>query len=178
MRAGTPWASLDERWIYDLKPASNVLWVDGTARPADQPYYNTLPSDPLAAPDWLARLAAAPEVREIDAGSWHCPLLGGSKTAQFLGPQQTITYARVTFTGISYEQAVVEVSGLGYRLADPCYETASPHPAWRPMGQVASFATTGSLVLAVTEANSTQWQAQTRQLQGFVSLTAPYSVSC
>ena len=178
LRAGAPWASVNEYPSLPSMPVAS-LWVNGTAQPAGPPYYTDPHSiDPLAAPDWLVRLAAAPEVREIHVGGWNCPLLGGSATAQFLGPQRTTTYARVTFTGISYEQAVVEISGLGYRLADPCYETASPRPAWRPMGQAASFAATGGLVLAVTEANSTQWQTQTRQLPGFVSLAAPYSAAC
>ena len=176
--SGAFWVSSNEYPALSTQPIS-ALWVDGTGRPAGQPYYSTLSNDPLAAPDWLAQLAGAPEVREIDTGNaWGCVPMTGSETARFLEPQQSVTYAQVTFAGLSYEQAVVEVSGLGYRLSDPCYEAAHPRPAWHAMGQAGAYATTQSLVLAVTEANATQWQAQTRQLQGFVSLTVPYSTTC
>jgi hypothetical protein len=172
------WAPVSEFPASASQPITSI-WVNGTAAPVEQSGYASFPNEPLAAPDWLVQLAAAPEVSEIDTefeGS--CLLTSGTLTARYLSPQTVTTYAQVTFKGISYEQAVVEASGLGYRLADPCYEAASPRPAWHGMGQVGSYARTHSLVLAVTDANSTQWQAQTRQLQGFVSLTAPYSASC
>lgn len=46
------------------------------------------------------------------------------------------------------------------------------------MGQQASFASSGALVVALTAANSTAWLAQVKAAAGVVSVQAPYTQQC
>jgi hypothetical protein len=46
------------------------------------------------------------------------------------------------------------------------------------MGQQASFASGGALVVAITAANSTRWLAQVKAAPGVVGVQAPYTQQC
>ncbi len=172
-QGGLAWAPSDEASIYALIPAAPTLWVSGLSQPAARSQLS-MPADPLAAPDWLARLGALSAVQSIDENTWSCPLLSGNPgDGVYLNqpptPSQDVS---VTFTpNTSYSQAIMSLLSLGYRLADPCYEAASTRAVWRPMGQETRYATTATLVVALTERNSSQWRTQTQRLSDVVSLT-------
>jgi hypothetical protein len=104
-----------------------------------------------------------------------------ARNQYFLGQTAWAEDVRVEFAASDasgYEQALVMISGLGFRLTDPCYEQRLPPPAWRPMGQQASFASGGALVVAITAANSTRWLAQVKAAPGVVGVQAPYTQQC
>lgn len=145
---------------------------------------------PLAPSDWLQRLAALPSVVTIYDGYGGCALIPVDLTPvpgvlYFLGEKVWAEDVRVQFaaasaggSGVSYGTALATISALGFRLADPCYEQSLPLPPWRPMGQQASFASGGALVVALTAANSTAWLAQLKAAAGAVSVQAPYIQAC
>ena len=87
---------------------------------------------------------------------------------------------RVTFAGKSYGAALAALSALGLRLASPCYEALPQGAAvaWSPMGQEASFATDGTLLVETTLYSSTQWQQQVRATAGVVHLDTAPTLNC
>jgi hypothetical protein len=141
---------------------------------------------PLAPSDWLRRLAALPSVVAIYDGYGGCAMIPVDLTPilgqlYFLGQTVWVEDVRVEFAASStdgYGQALATISGLGFRLTDPCYEQRLPPPAWRPMGQQVSFASGGALVVAITAANSTRWLAQVKAAPGVASVQAPYTSQC
>lgn len=180
--ADVRWRSQDNSFAW-LAPIAQPV---GTP-PATQPLHRLeVAPTPLAPSDWLRRLAALPSVKSIYAGPSGCPNIGVDLSPipgqlYFLGQTVWAEDVRVQFaaSGASgYAQALATISGLGFRLADPCYEQRLPPPAWRPMGQQASFASGGALVVAITAANSTQWLAQLKTAPGVVSVQAPYTQQC
>ena len=88
----------------------------------------------------------------------------------------------MTFAGAtSYEMALEGVNGLGFRLADPCYEAARARgakPIWHSMSQAQTFAQTQTLVLATTSVNATTWLSQLQALAGVQHITAPFAAAC
>ncbi|MFI5276048.1 MAG: hypothetical protein ACHQ1E_02165 [Ktedonobacterales bacterium] len=190
------WQSQDERPGFSfIAQAPQPLEMIPTENPTPQPAATSttqwLPRlevipTPLVPGDWLRRLAALPSVVAIYDGYGGCPMIPVDVppvpgVLYFLGQTVWVEDVRVTFaaSGASgYAQALATVSGLGFRLADPCYEQSLPPPAWRPMGQQASFASGGALVVAITAANSTRWLAQLNAAPGVASVQAPYTQRC
>ncbi|MGH2504768.1 MAG: hypothetical protein ACRDID_19840 [Ktedonobacterales bacterium] len=185
----TGYTSSDARWRsqdYNFRWLAPIAQPVGTP-PAAQPLHGLeVAPTPLTPGDWLQRLAALPSVKSIFAGPSGCPFIGVDippipGQLYFLGEKAWTEDVRVEFaaSGASgYGQALATISGLGFRLADPCYEQSLPPPAWRPMGQQASFASGGALVVAITAANSTQWLAQLKAAPGVASVQAPYTQQC
>lgn len=169
--SSTPWKSADESAIFADAGAPGNLQVMAT---------------PLAPGDWVSRLTATNGVDNVYDGPMYCPLIPVDLTPvpgrlYFLGRDAPTRYVRVTFATASvsgYAPALKAVSNLGFRLADPCYERSSPAPAWHSMSQQASFASSGALVLATTEANSPQWLSQLKDVAGVVAIAASYSPAC
>lgn len=191
------WQSQDQSSGWLASPAQPVqpLEMDPTEQPTPLPPPTPITQDlhglevaptPLAPSDWLQRLAALPDVVAIYNGYSGCPLIPvdlkhAPGVLYFLGQTVWAEDVRVTFAapGASgYGPALATISGLGFRLADPCYEQSLPPSAWRPMGQQASFASDGALVVAITAANSTAWLAQVKSAAGVVSVQAPYTQQC
>jgi outer membrane protein assembly factor BamB len=147
-------------------------------------------STPIAAPGWLDRLKAMPQVAQTqEFGAHSCPLMPVSPTPLptgtpvFLPAKQAGTYVRVTFasTTNNYNATIDALNNLGFRLANPCYERAraqGTHPAWNPMGQETTFASSHTLLLATTTWNSTHWQDQLHAISGIVKVEAPVNVQC
>lgn len=83
---------------------------------------------------------------------------------------QSGTYAYVTFAvGVDYDTALYDISNLGLRLADPCYEQSFlPHhqaQPWHPMGQQITFSYSHALVVAPAPLiSATVWRDQLRKL--------------
>jgi hypothetical protein len=190
------WQSQDERPGFAFKaPLSQSEQFAPTMQPTPQPEATSitqrLPAlevipSPLAPSDWLRRLAALPSVVAIYDGYGGCAMIPVDLTPvpgvlYFLGQTVWAEDVRVTFAARGaddYGQALATISSLGFRLADPCYEQSLPPPAWRPMGQQASFASGGALVVAITAANSTRWLAQLNAAPGVASVQAPYTQRC
>jgi hypothetical protein len=190
------WQSQDERPGFSFiaqspQPLEMIPTENPTPQPAATSTTQWLPRlevilTPLAPGDWLRRLAALPSVVAIYNGYGGCPMIPVDippipGVLYFLGETAWAEVVRVQFGASSadgYGQALATISGLGFRLADPCYEQSLPPPAWRPMGQQASFASGGALVVAITAANSTQWLAQLKAAPGVVSVQAPYTQPC
>jgi hypothetical protein len=80
------------------------------------------------------------------------------------------TYAYVTFVpSVDYDAALFDVSNLGLRLADPCYEQSHlPHhqaQPWHLMGQEITFSYSHALVVAPAPLiSATVWRDQLRKL--------------
>jgi hypothetical protein len=159
---------------------------DGFAATAMPPHTLEVAPTPLAPSDWLQRLLASSSVASIYDGPQFCPNIPVDLThlpgrLYFLGQSVWVEYVQVKFAPFSanaYGQALSDISALGFRLADPCYEQSLPAPPWRSMGQQASFASGGALVVAITEANSSQWSAQLKDAAGVVGVTAPFAPTC
>jgi len=192
--SGVRWTSQDERGGFKLvapQPLAMAPTEQPTPHPEATPITQGLPwleviPTPLAPSDWLQRLAALPSVVAIYNGYGGCPLIPVDLrpvpgVLYFLGETAWAEDVRVQFAtaGASgYGAALATISALGFRLADPCYEQSLPPPPWRPVGQQASFASSGALVVAITAANSTQWLKQVQAAAGVVSVQAPYSQQC
>lgn len=175
------WRPQDDnfRWL------APIAYPEGATPPPGPLHGLAVAPTPLAPSDWLQRLAALPSVRSIFDGFSSCPDIAEDLTPMpgalyFLGDKARTEDLRVSFAADTggYGQALATISGLGFRLADPCYEQSVPPPAWRPVGQQASFASGGALVIAITAANSTQWLAQLKTAPGVVSVQAPYTQPC
>ena len=80
------------------------------------------------------------------------------------------TYAYVTFAaGVDYDTALYDISNLGLRLADPCYEQSLlPHQQpeqWHPMNQTITFSYSHALVVSPAPLTSAvTWRDQLRKL--------------
>jgi hypothetical protein len=194
------WQSQDQR--YGWRPTKALPGQPLGMAPTEQPTPLPPPTPitqplnglevaptPLAPSDWLQRLAALPSVVAIYDGYGGCPLIPVDLrpvpgALYFLGEQVWAEDVRVQFAagagdaGVGYDAALATISGLGFRLANPCYEQSLPPPLWRPMGQQASFASSGALIVAITAANSTAWLAQLKAAAGVVSVQAPYTQQC
>lgn len=125
--------------------------------------------------------------RHVTANLWwesRCPAFGYTTppagTPLALGASQTPTYARLTFGArVSYDAALLVVSNLGLRLADPCREQAMASgqgSAWQPAGQESAYATSHALMLASSPLASSQWQA--RALPGVTDVEMSPASSC
>lgn len=83
---------------------------------------------------------------------------------------QSGAYVYVTFaSGVDYDTALYDISNLGLRLADPCYEQSFlPHQqreSWHPMGQEITFSYSHALVVAPAPLiSATVWRDQLRKL--------------
>lgn len=95
------------------------------------------------------------------------------------------SYARVSFaTTVDYDAALLEVTDLGVRLGDYCYETglaASNHgkTLWHPMGQEGEYASSHTLTLApmaLTTAHT--WLDQLGAILGVTGVQANYTPTC
>lgn len=153
---------------------------------------------PLAAADWSSRVGVLPGVqRNEGAQPTYCPDAVASSSATTPSPNnpvvftytqlQHISYGRVEFASATdYSTALYEVSNLGLRLADPCYEKEQAQlqlqqktPPWHPMGQEASFAASHVLVVAPAPLTAaTTWAAQLRALPDSVNVETPYVPTC
>jgi hypothetical protein len=142
---------------------------------------------PLAPTDWLHAIVAAPGVKDVRTDlSYNCPAdvlaTPPSGTLLTLGVSQPPAYARLIFgAGVSYDAALLAVSNLGLRLADPCREQvlAAGHGyPWQPAGQESAYAATHALMLASSEAASAQWQTQARALSGVTAVEVAPPITC
>jgi len=135
-----------------------------------------------AAPLWLYRLQASPNVASADVQTaFSCPNEPVDQKPSYLPPGQVGTYVRVTFSGANYDAALNAINNLGFRLTNPCYEQARARgkkPAWSSMGQEAAFAQTSSLLLATTRANAATWHSQLQALSGVTKIETPFQASC
>lgn len=174
---GDAWKPSGQR---DVFAREHRLWVSET---------------PLLAPDSDARLNALPGVQNLARSptpqTAYCTNGNGTATTspRVLSYPQPLPppYASVAFApGVEYMQALYDVSNLGLRLADPCYEQNLTRPqasgttvSWHPMGQTASFATSQSLVVAPAPlASATTWLDQLHALPMVRAVTSPYTPSC
>ena len=161
-------------------------WADSdTSSAFSQSHTLLVQSTVASAPIWMSRLLATPGVQNAQSadGPVNCPMIPvtNPRPPSYLSTQQAGAYIRVTFaSSISYADALEEADGLGFRLADPCYEQARAQgkkPTWHPMSQAAAYAASPGLLLATTTWNSTTWQSQLRALPGVTAVSAPYTVS-
>lgn len=167
----TRWKSADQSTMFSDIDSKGLLQVVAT---------------PLSPIEWPKRLLAATGVEGVSVGPAYCPNIGGDLTPMpgqvyFLGYGVQPTYVRVTFSTRqvdAYAASVVEVSDLGFRLADPCFESRRPSPAWHSMSQLSGYEATGALVVATTEANSTRWLAQLSTAPHVMHIEAPYQPAC
>lgn len=179
--AGVLWHPVGEHDLFAAYPQAPRLWVNGAVSSPDLADESVALA---AAPDWLARLSNVPFVAAIADGGTNCPSIGASQPTPgmpyFLTLPVAPTYLSITFVqGTSYEQALDDISNLGFRLADPCYEqTQRQQAAWHPVGQESPFASTSSLIVATTQANSTQWRSQLHASVWVRAVVVPYTPDC
>jgi outer membrane protein assembly factor BamB len=161
-------------------------WADSdTATTFSQGHTLIVQSTVASAPLWMVRLLSATGVQNAQSadGPINCPaiLVTNPPPPSYLSSQQAGSYIRVTFaSSISYADALEGADGLGFRLADPCYEQTRAQgkkPTWHPMSQAAAYAASPGLLLATTTWNSTTWQSQVRALPGVTAVSVPYTVS-
>ena len=176
------------RSLTDLGLQLSVLCPNGWRPVGGEDSYPSLwvEPTPLAPPGWLNRLKAIPGVQSVQEGSdvVNCPgqpFPPPPGTTAFLPRGQVGTYMRVTFGSPvkSYEKALAEVSNLGFRLGNPCYEQAKgARSAWSPMGQEEMFTHTHTLILATTSMNSTHWNDQLRAVADVTRVETTFDVTC
>jgi hypothetical protein len=94
------------------------------------------------------------------------------------------TYAYVSFaSGVTYDTALYDVSNLGLRLADPCYEYSrlpnhQPQP-WHPMGQEVAFKNSHALVVAPAPLiSSIRWFDQLHEQPDITAADTSYHPAC
>lgn len=144
---------------------------------------------PLAPSDWVARLGTSPGVLNVQVYTAEpkCALhivhtTPPSDAVHYVPDDQVGTLVRVTFDQrMSYDSAIVLVSQLGFRLSDPCYETAKSNgqaPSWQTMGEESSFAATQELVLTVTYFNAATWHQQLAGSSGVQTVVTPVTATC
>lgn len=94
------------------------------------------------------------------------------------------TYAYVTFaSGVDYDIALYDVSNLGLRLADPCYEySLLPHhqpKQWHPMSQEITFSYAHALVVAPAPLiSAVTWRDQLHKLPDVTTVDTSYHPVC
>ena len=147
---------------------------------------------PLAATDWVDRLGAMVSVREVRTlARISCPPpvpaadTPAPDAFPLLPSNQAPIYSRLTFasvgTPMDYGTAIVEVSNMGLRLADPCRERALARNGATtslPAGQEQTFASAHTLMLATTDAASTHWQEQLQAQFSMISIQIFSTASC
>src|SRR5579872_428822 len=172
--------------LHTFKACAWSIWQP-ESDPASLPYLLVI-STPNAAPLWLNRLKAMPEIKSVQSNPvFNCPMMTASPLPPgantFLPEDKPGTYVRVTFSGSlnSYEAALNAINTQGFRLANPCYErarAAGAKPTWNTMGQETSFAQTHTLLLATTVFNAIRWESQLHALAGVVKIEAPFQETC
>ena len=149
-----------------------------------------------ASPDWLHKLYSLPGFHK-DPSSQNFGCSGGHANAGPPPPKdapdvltneqadsQIGTYAYVTFTsGVDYDTALYDISNLGLRLADPCYEQSLlPHQQpeqWHPMNQTITFSYLHALVVSPAPLTSAvTWRDQLRKLPDVASADTSYHPTC
>jgi hypothetical protein len=143
---------------------------------------------PLAPRDWDLRLDASAGVFSLQTYTFSsCPLhivrtAPPPDAVHYVAEDEVGTPVRATFgASVTYDDAVVLVSRLGFRMSDPCYEQAKVDgktPAWQPMGQESGFTTSHQLLVRVTYFNSQRWREQLAEGAGVQMVEAPASTSC
>ena len=161
-------------------------WADSdTSSAFSQSHTLLVQSTVASAPLWMSRLLSTPGVENAQSadGAVNCPMIPVTNPPppSYLGSQEAGKFIRVTFaSSIPYADALEGVDGLGFRLADPCYEQARAQgkkPTWHLMSQEAPYEASPGLLLAITTWNSTTWQTQVRALPGVTAVSAPYTVA-
>lgn len=153
---------------------------------ADQPAL-TVFATPLAPRDWLHAALTAHGVKDVrtDLAS-SCPAIffvtPSAGAPLTLGASQPFVYTRLTFgANASYDVALLAVSNLGLRLADPCHEQALARGqgfAWQPAGQESAYAASHTLMLATSPVAPSQWRGQARALPGVTDVEVNPAISC
>jgi hypothetical protein len=173
--SGTWWQRVGAEAEFNANGGELVLWPT-----------------PVAAPNWPDRLTGigAFNITFYARNTpFNCPsprIVSGAPptdASQFVAADQLGTYAQITFDSASesYDAGLGDVTDLGLRLADPCYEQAQTHgttSSWHAMGQETAFADAGALVVAPTVAASADWQDQIQALSGVVSTEVPFTAQC
>jgi hypothetical protein len=168
----------------DDAPDSRVRWQPVGQQEAflsgEQAHELQVTITPLTPTGWLDRLLQVKLVSAIYNGFYYCPEIPVDptpvpNTLYFLGAQHPTIAIQLVFASPldTYDLALFTISNLGFRLADPCYEHHSSPRFWHPMGQEAPFASMHSLLVAVTEANSTGWRDQLHALEGMKTIVVP-----
>ena len=89
---------------------------------------------------------------------------------------------KTTFSdSISYDIALDAANNLGFRLANPCYESARARgdkPAWKTAGQENAFGAAHTLLLATTGFNATTWLSQLKTLAGVTKVDTGVGAGC
>lgn len=165
------WGSFGEEDDYNR--GWRMLWVAPTL---------------LAPKDWQERLSTLPIVQTLlPTGNVACP--AGIYDAQptpgtsyFVLPSGVDVYAQITLRpSAAYSDVVANMSDLGIRLADPCYEKRvadGASPTWHAMGQEQQYAASHTLIIATTTDSSDTWSDQLRSLTTVKTLQTPYAASC
>ncbi|HEY7343126.1 MAG TPA: hypothetical protein VH591_19795 [Ktedonobacterales bacterium] len=173
------------------------LWLPAGQRARFQQEHRMFVVPTLAhAPDWATKIYALPGAhRDTSTQSIPCTdgqPVGSQTPSSSNAPNvlttdqvgnQTSMYAFVTFLpSVSYDAALYDVSNLGLRLADPCYEYAlvkQSSPQWRPMGQETIFGVSHALVVAAAPLTSaTIWRNQLRTLPDVSTVDTSYHPAC
>ncbi len=136
-----------------------------------------------SAPLWFDRLQATNGIKMVQPDGPHsCPLMRPGNGVKYLPASQANTYIQVTFASTTqYATALDAVNGLGFRLADPCYEQlrAQGHkPTWQSQDQSNTFNQSHMLVLATTGTNAVTWQKQLGSVKGVVKVVTPFKAAC
>ena len=98
--------------------------------------------------------------------------------------KQIGTYARVTFAPtVTYDAALYDISNLGLRLANPCYEYSllpNHQPqTWLPMGQEITYHASNVLIVAPAPlVSAVTWRDQFRTLPDVTTADTSYHPTC
>lgn len=154
---------------------------------------HTLTVEPgtLADATWIAYLRSTSGVVGVTAAALRvCAAMSIPVGAQppagppavYLTSEQVGVLRAVTFApGTDYDTALYQISDLGLRLSDPCIEQAlanGQQPAWRPVGQESTFATTHQLLVVSDFTTSSLWQRQLTQQLDVLTVAAPQTLNC
>jgi hypothetical protein len=94
------------------------------------------------------------------------------------------TYAHVTFApSVDYDTALYDISNLGLRLANPCYEYSllpNHQPqTWLPMGQEITYHASNALIVAPAPlVSAATWRDQLRKLPDVTAADTSYHPTC
>lgn len=122
----------------------------------------TVATTAISPADWMARLAALPEVSTlVSPVISNCFALGGSLVGRLLtAPPAQHAIALHFGSSYVYTTALVVAAQYGLRLTDLCYEAAiaqGKHPVWHSESQQQAFTRTGMLVVAPTILTPNDW---------------------
>ena len=172
----------------------------------------------IAAPDWISQAIGLPGASSPSSSA---PVIctfarpSGSPVTPQPGAPKVLTsipvdshgatyFARVNFSAnADYNAALYDISNLGLRLADPCYEYAlakpppyqppqpqqipqtpqTPQvpwpPTWHPMGQQAAYNAHHALVVAPSRlVSATTWRDQLPNLADVTATDTNYQPAC